>query len=547
MKNRLPPTWNKQLKTAPLTVERSPQGSRAEEDAVRLAALHQREGRRAEAEQLCLKVLARNPRNADALYLAGTLALDVQNRALAVTYLQRAVHQKPENAFFRIVLAETLESAGEVKAAEGHFRRALAEKPSMIPALCGVGRSEVRAGRAKLALPLFEKAYRLDRSHKLARAGLAEALIALGRMDDAAKHLEEAIDRRQNVGWAWVTLAANRKFSGDSPELARIQKELSNPALPDADKNLVHYAAGKILNDLKRYDEAIDHFQIAKIVARRDFDLTAYGRWIDNMMDIFDPELIAAKRPFGNPSEAPVFIIGMPRSGTTLVEQICASHPEVHGAGEITKLWQIAQSFGVGSPKEFRKNVETTGSEQLLALSSEYLTFLRERAPDAIRVTDKMPQNFQFVGFIALLFPNARIIRCVRDPVDTCLSWFMTPFNDMRGYNADLDKLGLYYREYDRLMRHWNAVLPGRIHEVRYEALIADPEAESRRLIDYLGLPWDDACLRFYESDRSVTTPSSWQVRQPIYASSVKRWKNYEGKIQPLIDALGDLAEGYHL
>ena len=235
----------------------------------------------------------------------------------------------------------------------------------------------------------------------------------------------------------------------------------------------------------------------------------------------------------------------MPRSGTTLTEQICASHPAVHGAGEITKLRRLAKSIGFShdSLAAFRKSVTAINGEQSRALAADYLSYLRRLSPEAPRIVDKLPHNFEMVGFIALLFPKARIIHCRRDAIDTCLSCFMTSFNDKHGYNADLQKLGLYYREYDRLMRHWNAILPGRIYECRYETLIADQEAESRRLIEYLGLPWDDACLRFYEHDRSVNTPSRWQVRQPIYTSSVKRWKNYEGRIQPLIEALGDLAD----
>ena len=154
-----------------------------------------------------------------------------------------------------------------------------------------------------------------------------------------------------------------------------------------------------------------------------------------------------------------------------------------------------------------------------------------------------MPHNFETIGLIDLLFPNARIIHCRRDAIDTCISCFMTDFNAGHGYTSDLEKLGLYYREYDRLMRHWSKILPGRIYECRYEDVVANTETESRKLIAHLGLPWDDACLRFHELDRTVNTPSQMQVRQPIYGSSVKRWKNYEASIQPLIAALGDLAD----
>lgn len=173
----------------------------------------------------------------------------------------------------------------------------------------------------------------------------------------------------------------------------------------------------------------------------------------------------------------------------------------------------------------------------------DYLANLRLYTSSASRIIDKMPHNFELVGLIAILFPNARIIHCRRDAIDNCVSCFISSFSEAHGYAADLGILGQYYREYDRLMRHWQTVLPGRILENRYEDLISDQEGQSRRLIDHLGLPWDDACLRFFDKAGSVRTLSRWQVRQPIYTSSVKRWKNYEGKIQPLIDALGDLAD----
>ncbi|RVB19450.1 sulfotransferase, partial [Mesorhizobium sp. M7A.F.Ca.CA.004.05.1.1] len=176
-------------------------------------------------------------------------------------------------------------------------------------------------------------------------------------------------------------------------------------------------------------------------------------------------------------------------------------------------------------------------------LAEEHLSYLKERAPAALRIVDKMPHNFELIGLIGLLFPNAKIIHCRRDAIDNCVSCYVLKFGEGHSYNTDLKTLGLYYREYDRLMQHWNEVFPGLIFENRYETLVEDQEAQSRRLIDYLGLPWDDACLRFFDRDGSVNTPSRWQVRQPIYKSSVKRWKNYEGEIQPLIDALGDLAE----
>jgi hypothetical protein len=307
----------------------------------------------------------------------------------------------------------------------------------------------------------------------------------------------------------------------------------------------MHHAAGKILNDLGRNDEAIDHFQTSKLASGHSFDVKAYAHRVDSLIAAFTPALLKSKEGFGDLSEVPVFIIGMPRSGTTLTEQICASHPDVFGAGELNNLGNALKRAGYAkSPNgAIQKHPQALTQAESKSIAREYLSFVRKLAPSAARIIDKMPHNFQHAGMIALVYPNAKIIHCTRDPIDNCISCFFNTFNEKHGYNTDLETLGLYYREYERLMRHWHELLGDRIYRCSYETMVADQEAETRRLIDFLGLPWDDACMRYYETERSVITPSRWQVRQPIYASSVKRWKKYENKIQPLIKSLGDLAE----
>jgi tetratricopeptide (TPR) repeat protein len=545
MKNRLSPAFSKHLKPAPQPVARPAPRVQNNDEMFERAKAHREKGELREAEQLCFRLLKLNPNNPQALYLAGMLALDVQDDDLAFQFLHRAIKEKPKEPYFHLALAAAHENAGEFEPAIKHFHRALALKPNLVGALCGLGLTYVKSGNAELALPFYEKALKFDRDYKAARMGYANALTSLGRMDEAVACLKEAIGRRRQMPWAYNAFAGTRKFSSEPAELKSILAELNDPALPPTEANQLHHAAGKILNDLKRYDEAVDHFQKAKIVSGRDFDIEAYRGWVDSMIDVFNPAMLKARADFGDSSEVPVFVVGMPRSGTTLTEQICASHPGVHGAGELSKLRRVAHSIGFSnaSLEAFRKSVMTMNRDKSRALAADYLSYLRRLSPEALRIIDKMPHNFETIGFIALLFPKAHIIHCRRDAIDTCVSCFMTSFNDKHGYNADLHKLGLYYREYDRLMHHWNTLLPGRIYECRYETMIADQEAESRRLIDHLGLPWDDACLRFYEQDRAVNTPSRWQVRQPVYTSSVRRWKNYEGKIQPLVEALGDLAE----
>ncbi|TGR81849.1 sulfotransferase family protein [Mesorhizobium sp. M2D.F.Ca.ET.223.01.1.1] len=497
-----------------------------------------------EAEELCLKVLARTPNHPLAFYILGTLGVGYDDEK-ALRYFARAVAEEPRNPYYHLSLGETYLKLSEFTPAIRHIQQALALKPDLVEALCALGDAYNSFDKGEMALPLFEKALKIDRDHPQARIGLPEALASLGRMDEAAAHLKEAIARRIALPTAFNALVRTRKYTEEPPELAAILTELQDPGQVPEGAAALHHAAGKVLNDLRRYKEAMDHFKQGNQAGGQKFDIGSYRRWVDATIETFTPELVVSMAAYGNPSEVPVLIVGMPRSGTTLTEQICASHPDVHGAGELSKLGRIANGIGLRGSSETNlgKSVATITSQLTKTLAAEHLAYLRERAPAALRIVDKMPHNFELIGLVGILFPNARIIHCRRDAIDNCISCFVLQFNEAHNYSADLETLGLYYREYDRLMRHWRKVLPGRIFENRYETLIENQEEQSHRLIDYLGLPWDEACLRFFDRTGSVNTYSNWQVRQPIYKSSVKRWKNYESEIRPLIDALGDLAE----
>jgi len=558
MNNRLPPAWSKHLKSGATPKPGWPRASppkpslpktnsfarvQADDALLKKAYEHQQAKRLGEAQDLCLQVLARTPNHPLALYIMGTLCLGYDDEA-ALRYFARAVAEEPGNPYYHLSFGETYAKLSEFSAAIKYIQHALEIQPDLVEALCALGRVYTQFDKPDLALALYEKALKINRDHPKARTGMAAALTGLGRMDEAGAYLKEAIERRVDVAAAYYDLVQTRKFTEEPPELQSIVRELDNPGLNAEAVQSLHYAAGKVQNDLKRYAEAFDHFNKAKRAAGYKFDIDQYRRFVDSMIEIFTPGLFAAASGFGNPSDLPVFVVGMPRSGTTLTEQILASHPGVQGAGELEKLRRVANAIDLkSSAEDLSKSVNSLTPELTRTLAEEHLSYLRERAPAALRVVDKQPHNFELIGLIALLFPNARIIRCRRDAIDNCVSCYVLPFSPAHSYNADLRALGLYYREYDRLMRHWNEVLPGRIFENRYETLVEDQEAQSRRLTDYLGLPWDDACLRFFDREGAVTTPSRWQVRQPIYKSSVKRWKNYESEIQPLIEALGDLAE----
>ncbi|MER9603899.1 sulfotransferase [Mesorhizobium sp. M0140] len=556
MNNRLPPAWSKHIKPGPTPKAKGPilkptvsQGnaqSRAQADEALLNQAYalQQAQRLDEAQDLCLRVLARTPNHPLALYILGTLYQRYDDE-MALRYFARAVGEEPKNPYYHLSLGEAYVKVSEYSPAIKHMLYALELQPRLIEVLCALGRAYTKFDKPDLALPLYEKALKINRDHPKVRAGLASALSGLGRMDEAAAFLKEAIGRRIDVPAAYHDLVQTKKFTEEPEELQSILRELGNPKLDPDGAYKLHHAAGKVLNDLKRYSEAFDHFNRGKRASGYTFDINLYRRWIDSLIETFTPDFLAARAGYGNPSEVPVFVVGMPRSGTTLTEQICASHPDVQGAGELNKLRRVANAIGLktSSAGDLSRPVMSVTQDLSRKLAEEHLSYLREWAPAALRVVDKMPHNFEMIGLIGLLFPNARIIHCRRDAIDNCVSCFVQSFNKGHSYNTDLRILGLYYREYDRLMRHWNEVFPGLIFENRYETLVEDQEAQSRRLIDYLGLPWDDACLRFFDRDGSVNTPSRWQVRQPIYKSSVKRWKNYENEIQTLIDALGDLAD----
>ncbi|RAZ93012.1 sulfotransferase [Mesorhizobium hawassense] len=557
MSNRLPPAWAKHLKTKRPAKAMPPRAVPPEiqptsgslrnpsDDLVLKQALElQDAGRLTEAEELCLRVLARTPNHPLALYIQGTLGIGYDDEK-ALRYFARAVAEEPRNPYYHLSLGGTYLRLSEFTPAIKHIRHALDLKPDLVEAICTLGDAYNSFDKGELALPLFEKALKINRDHPVARLGLPRALASLGRMDEAAVHLKAAIERRIAVPAAYNALVHTRKYLEEPPELAAILAELQHPEHGSEGAAELHHAAGKLLNDLHRYKEAMQHFQKGNQARGRKFDLEAHRRWVDATIETFTPELVASMAAFGNPSEAPVFVVGMPRSGTTLTEQICASHPGVHGAGELNKLARTANGLGLKdrAGADLSKSIAAISPELTRTLADGHLAYLRERAPEALRIVDKMPHNFELIGLITILFPNARIIHCRRDAIDNCISCYVLQFNEAHSYSADLETLGLYYREYDRLMRHWDKVLPGRIFENRYEALIENQEEQSRRLIDFLGLPWDEACLRFFDRSGSVNTYSNWQVRQPIYTSSVKRWKNYESEIQPLIDALGDLAD----
>jgi tetratricopeptide (TPR) repeat protein len=504
----------------------------------------QRQRRFVEAERVYQGILHRLPEHPDALHLMGTLAVEADNFGAAIDYFERAVKRRPKHPEYLNNLGTAYLDNGDFELAIAALRKAVDNSPGLIEALCNLARAHRRNNKAANGLPYLERALRMAPDHPLVSVSFGETLQDLGRMDEAASHFRHAIGRGLSLHKAYQGLSFTRKFQDGDPEFAEIEAVLARPDITDEARNYLHHALGKMHNDGKRYDEAMAHFQKGKEISGRYFNIVHYRKTIDALQELFTPLFFHERRDFGDPSEMPVFIVGMPRSGTTLTEQIAASHPQVHGAGELPDLRKIASMLGLvrTTPDRFVAAVKAMSADRSREIAGQYLRRLRKHSTTAGRVTDKMPHNFELLGLIALLFPKARIVHCRRDAIDTCVSCFTNRFAETHGYNADLTNIGLYYREYDRLMGHWRRVLPLPMLEHSYEELTEAQEPASRRLIAHLGLDWDDACLNYFETDRTVGTISRWQVRQPIYRSSVKRWAHYEAHLDPLFAALGDLA-----
>jgi hypothetical protein len=317
------------------------------------------------------------------------------------------------------------------------------------------------------------------------------------------------------------------------------QRLLEAAELLDRDRVQLHLALARHYDRRRQYVRAFEHLQIGNATRFKNhpFDSIAHSRAVDRLIAACGSEAVA---PYPSPSahsKRPIFIVGMPRSGTTLVEQIFAAHSQVAAGGELPTIMNIAAQIG-GASDAYPEAMRELDGDSLSRFARQYLEKLEAVSAGGARVTDKMPFNFMHLGLIAALFPDAAIIHCRRSAADTCLSCYFTSFNEELQFASELSALGRYWLDYERLMHHWHRVLPVKILDVDYERLVTDTEATVRQMLDFCELAWEPACMHFFNIDRGVRTPSRWQVRQPIYPQSVGRWRHYERQLRPLLDAL---------
>ncbi|HXR18426.1 MAG TPA: sulfotransferase [Steroidobacteraceae bacterium] len=456
--------------------------------------------------------------------------------AEAMASCHRALEIKPDFAEAHNNLGNVLLNIGRLDDAEASYRRALEIKPDFADAHSNLGIALRLQGRTAQAEASCRRALELNPALAPAITVLADAQADKGQFAAAEDLYRRAIAIEPDLAEAWAGIAYLRKMTGDdAPWLAEAQRIVAKNPAPRKEV-LLRYAIGKYFDDVKDFDQAFLHYQRANELTklhRIKHDRQQLTQFIDELIQSYGREWVDQARIHGAASARPVFIVGVPRSGTSLAEQILASHPAVFGAGELT-FWNIASAtYQSTAPRG-----EVIASI-LSKLSTDYLRLLEEFSADALRVVDKMPTNFMFLGLIHAALPNARIIHMRRNPIDTCLSIYFQDFSAILSCANDLGDLAHYYAEYVRVMKHWHSILPaGAILDVPYEGLVDDQEAWSRKMLEFVGLPWDPKCLDFHQSSRSVVTASKWQVRQKISKSSVERWRNYAKQVGPLLTLL---------
>jgi tetratricopeptide (TPR) repeat protein len=526
-------------------------------------------GRAAEAVPYYDRLLARDPR-VEVLDEYATLLAGLGHYEAAARWLRSALKRVPGNARLHANLGHVLHCLGEFRTAIDECRCAVELDPHLPEAHFNLGNTLL----AQNALSEADASYRAGLAIAPDHAGLhtAQAMVhrALGRLAEAEASTRRALELRPNAADTLALLGSLAIDHGRFEEAEDLlRKSLAiDPELPEALTSLtavrkmtqadgswreaaeralarnlpvahainLHHALGKYHDDLSDADAAFEQHRRGNELARRSrlvYNRADMTQRVTRTIAAFDRDALAKLRPEGPASDCPVFVVGMPRSGTSLTEQILASHPQVHGAGELL-YWIFAADAERAAPPERR-------AAMIAELGRNYLDGLAALAPEAMRVVDKLPVNFRDLGLIHLALPGARIIHIERDALDTCLSIYFQGFSASHPYATDFGDLAHYYHEYRRLMAHWREVLaPQTLFELRYEDLIDDPEGWSRRMLAHIGLPWDPRCLEFHRTERPVLTASNWQVRQPISRGSIGRWRRYERFIAPLRAALGD-------
>ena len=532
------------------------------------------------ATRILNDLIENNPDLAEAFYLLGMCYKNEAKYLDAATMFTKAIHFAADIAEYYSMLAFSHANMGSLSLSEKNYGQALKIDEFNLSALTGLGRIYYDKGELELAKKLFSQAIEVEPS-------IVETLILLalifsdlgdyqqaliyannavkqdvnnsnamgivgrvhlvgGNVTEAIKCFQKAIQLDHTNGMAYLDFVSNQKVKDkNNPIIKKMEKILSS-SLSTINRQTIHFALGKSYNDCKEWDLAMNNFSKGNLLLPTSFDKKDISIFAKDIKKIFSPRLFDKLKNYGNRTISPIFIIGMPRSGSTLIDQVLSSHSDIDSVGESKKISDLIDRDNEEKnifPYFMKKITEDT----INRYATEYSKYLRDNSNGASLIVNKMLSNYFYLGFIAVLFPKAKIIHSMRHPLDSSISSFFTNFvsngNDNE-WRSSLKNIGFYYKQYNDLMIHWKKVLPIKILDVNYEDMVVNLEPKAREIIGFCGLEWESQCLDFYKSKRSVQTASVSQVRQPIYQSSLSRWPPYAKYLGPLVEELGDIVEG---
>lgn len=493
-----------------------------------------------EAIEKLTVAVERQPSFVQAVKNLGSAYSRAGNAELAMEQYHKALKLAPNDTGILFNVAVSGMELGRFEDAERALREIEKKAPNDFRCQMIFGNLLMERGRIDESMTYFQKAAEHGGDQVLVNLGLGRACSRLGRFSEAADYYNKVLSIDPTFTDALAGLSTISGNNDAEKLISQLESMLEIADLPDQTSRRIQFSLGEVCDKAGLFDKAFGYYGNGNALKDASFDQPAYEQLITDMIEFFSAEYFEKWNGIGNCSERPVFVVGTPRSGTTLTEQILASHSQVFGAGELDYFGNLQRNVSsrIGGDEAYPSCLDQIGGELADELAADFLDHLAEKDATALRVVDKMPGNFLHLGLIALLFPNVKIIHCQRNPMDACLSIYFQDFGGHHPYAYDLENLGFYYKQYQRLMDHWRQVLPNPMLDSNYEELVANQEEMSRRLVDFVGLEWEDACLEFHKTERVVKTASIWQARQPIYTKSVERWRNYENHLGPLMRAL---------
>ncbi|WP_414831648.1 tetratricopeptide repeat-containing sulfotransferase family protein [Afifella sp. YEN Y35] len=491
------------------------------------------------------------PRDAQINFAIGRIFVGVGRPADAIEPLKAAVAAKRKEPEPRHLLGLAYLESGDISSALRQLKEAVSLAPKAPALLSTLGSAYLRAGDADKAEEMLRRAAELNPRDPTAKLRLAGLVLYRGRNADAEKLYRDMLasgDRRPVV---YAGLLEAGRFEDEPPEYADIEAMAEDAKHPKVERRMLHFGLSGLDRRLKREEKSFAHATAGNALLP-EFDLGYFAEMVAAFKEAVTPDFFSERRSIGHDSEVPVLIFGMPRSGTSLMEQIVTAHPQAAAAGELPFFQRAVSELGIRftrernavPPEKLAAHLQSLDGAQLSRIAPLYLERLKQIAGPAARITDKTPHNFLHLWLIALLFPKARFIHARRDPMATCFSCFTTDLGDWHAYRRDLTTLGRYYGLYEELTAHVTAVLPQTVFECRYEELVGDPENAAPKLVDAAGLSWDPRCLDFHASKRLTQTASHAQVREPVHTRRVEAWRAYEAYLEPLKAALSDTKAG---